>query len=309
MITMRSLAPAVLLACMPSAIAAPKPSAGGAASTEAVIAATPCVSALAGTAEEPQPAMVRDCADTPALITVPAGRFIMGDSIGSGSAYETPVHEVRIPSFLIGRFETTRAEWAACESAGGCSAARDVEPDSRMPVTGVTWNQAQDYLTWISRRTGHRYRLPSEAEWEYAGRAGSVSQYTWGNSIDDVVCRHANAFDRAGHEANPQWYWQADCDDGFAKLAPVGRFPPNAWGLFDMLGNVWEWVDDCWHSDYTGAPTDGRSWVEPGCRKRVNRGGGWGNPATSLRLTNRDGDPANARSDGLGFRVARDLAP
>lgn len=309
MTTRHSLPFALLLVFTLCVTAAPKPDAGQKQLTGPAVASKPCVAPVAGADNERQAAAMRDCADTPAMITVPAGRFVMGDSIGSGSAYETPVHEVRVRTFLIGRFETMRSEWAACESGGGCTAARDIEADSRLPVTGVTWNQVQDYLTWLSKRTGHRYRLPSEAEWEYAGRAGTISQYTWGNSIDDVVCHHANAFDRSGHAANPQWYWQADCDDGFAKAAPVGRFPPNAWGLYDMLGNVWEWVDDCWHSDYTGAPTDGGSWVEPACRKRVNRGGGWGNPASSLRLTNRDGDQANGRSDGLGFRVARDLAP
>ncbi len=249
----------------------------------------------------------RDCKDSPIMIELPAGRFQMGDAIGVGSAYESPVHEVRLAAFALARFETTREQWLACERAGACKAARsDGSSLTAAPIENVTWEQVQDYVAWLSQRSGQRYRLPSEAEWEYAARAGTVTQYTWGNSLDGV-CAHANGFDRSGHRENPQWYWQSDCDDGHAKAAPVGRFPPNAWGLHDMLGNVWEWVGDCWHSDYTNAPADGRAWTDANCRKRVNRGGGWGNPATTLRVTNRDGDPPNARSEGLGFRVARDM--
>ncbi|WP_411888102.1 formylglycine-generating enzyme family protein [Hydrocarboniphaga effusa] len=248
-----------------------------------------------------------DCAGAPVMVALPGGGFLMGNTLGTGSAYEKPPHDVQVRGFAIARYEVTRSEWAACIRAGGCPALASEASDA-LPVTDVSWEQAQLYIRWLSQRTRHRYRLPTEAEWEYAARAGTVSQYSWGSDGENL-CRYANGFDASGRRANPQWYWGSECDDGNAGAGRVGQFPPNAWGLHDMLGNVWEWVEDCWHSDYTDAPTDGSAWVEPGCPKRVNRGGGWGNPASSLRITNRDGDPANGHGDGLGFRVARDLSP
>jgi len=305
----RVLAAAVTLSL--AGIAAARPAPAKPVADAAVVAVNDPVACVLQTLDAPASHMrpaFRDCTEMPVMVSLPSGAYQMGDAIGSGSGYESPVHQVKVRGFALGRYEVTRGEWAACERAGACITPRDIAADARLPVTGVTWEQAQQYVGWASRRSGKRYRLPSESEWEYAARAGLITQYTWGNSIDSA-CQQANVFDHSGHDANPQWNWQAQCDDGYAKTAPVGRFPPNAWGLHDMLGNVWEWVGDCWHSDYSGAPDDGSAWVEPGCRKRVNRGGGWGNPPTSLRITNRDGDPANARSDGIGFRVARELAP
>lgn len=252
------------------------------------------------------PVAFRDCPDTPVLVTIPAGRFRMGDLLDNGASYEKPVHEVSVRRYALGRYEITRAEWAACALAKGCDELPAGAADPQLPVTDVSWDQAQRYVAWLTQRTHQPYRLPSEAEWEYAVRAGSETQYSWGNVVE-FACQNANGFDRAGRKAHPQWDWQIECDDGYGEAAPVGRYAPNAWGLHDMLGNVWEWVADCWHADYTGAPADGRAWVEDGCAKRVNRGGGWGNHPRSLRVSNRDGDPAGSRSDGLGFRVARDL--
>jgi formylglycine-generating enzyme required for sulfatase activity len=216
------------------------------------------------------------------------------------------VHEVSVRRYALGRYEITRAEWSACVLAKGCDELSMGPGDPQLPVTDVSWDQAQRYVAWLTQRTRQPYRLPSEAEWEYAVRAGSETQYNWGNVVE-FACQNANGFDRAGRKAHPQWDWQIECNDGYGEAAPVGRYAPNGWGLYDMLGNVWEWVADCWHADYTDAPSDGRAWVEDGCAKRVNRGGGWGNHPRSLRVSNRDGDPAGARSDGLGFRVARDL--
>ena len=152
-----------------------------------------------------------------------------------------------------------------------------------------------------------------EAEWEYAARAGTDTHYTWNmGNIDVVTCNYANALDRSAGKRHPELSWFIDCDDGFAETAPVGSFAPNRWGVHDMVGNVWEWVEDCWHPDYTGAPTDGRAWLGSGeganCKKRVNRGGGWGNGASALRLSSRDADPAGNHSSGLGFRVALSVA-
>ncbi|MDB5985810.1 MAG: hypothetical protein JWR16_863 [Nevskia sp.] len=270
---------------------------------------TPCIS------QREEPTIVggityfRDCADTPAMATFSGGQFRMGDLFGNGLSYELPPHDVHVAAFALARYEVSIAEWQQCMEASVCTAP---SPDNASkprnhPVVGVTWLQAHEYVDWLTQRTGRRYRLPSEAEWEYAARAGSRDQYSWGNR-SEPVCGYANALDQAGHRAQPQMFWYVECDDGYATTAPVGSYPPNAWGLYDMLGNVWEWVEDCWHSDYSGAPTDGSAWISGGdCNKRVNRGGGWGNNPRALRVSNRDADPQDTRSDGMGFRVARNL--
>ena len=259
----------------------------------------------------------RHCPDTPDMASFRGGRYSMGDSIGNGQPYERPVHEVTVAPFAIGRYEVTRGEYQACVDAGGCSepslTPAASEAGERHPVVGVSWTQAKAYVAWLKLRTGRAYRLPSEAEWEYAARAGATAGYTWNwGQVDTVTCAHANALDQSARARHPELYWAISCNDSFAQTAPVGSFPPNAWGVHDMQGNVWEWVEDCWHPDFTGAPGDGRAWLEPGsngsCAKRVNRGGGWGNGSASLRLSNRDADPLGNFSDGLGFRVALSLA-
>lgn len=254
-------------------------------------------------------AVWRDCADTPELVSLPAGRFLMGESGDVGLSYELPVREVQVAPFALGRYEVTFLEWDACVADGFCLA----RPDDRgwgrgfHPVINVSWVDAQQFVAWLSRKTGQPYRLPSEAEWEYAARAGSAEHYYWGDSSASV-CEYANAFDISGQVARPRWHWSVHCFDGYAYTAPVGSFPPNPWGLYDMQGNVWEWVQDCWHSDYTGAPADSSPWIEGGeCNKRVNRGGGWGNHPRTLRAAKRDGDAATAYGDAFGFRVVREL--
>ena len=269
-------------------------------------ASSPCIAPAAteATTAGGNPGAFRDCQDTPEMIAVRGGEFRMGDLFGNGRDYEKPIRKLRVEPFAIARYEVTVAEWQRCVSAGACMAAGNATAGGRYPVTGVSWEQAQQYVDWLRRHTGKPYRLPSEVEWEYAARAGSEAQYTWGN-LDTVTCRYANAFDVSGQAAQPNWTWAIACDDGHAQAAPVGNYPPNAWGLHDMLGNVWEWVADCWHANYIGSPRDASAWVEADCTKRVNRGGGWGNHPRSLRVSNRDGDRSDARSDGMGFRVAR----
>ena len=289
---------------------ATRPTPSPAAAAPPQIAYTPCIAQRVDAVTAGVPVYFRDCADTPEMVSFGGGSFKMGDQFGNGLDYEKPVHDVRIAPFALGRYEISIAEWQRCVDAKGCTAASaDNEGKPRNhPVVGISWSQAQDYAAWLSRRSGKRYRLPSEAEWEYAARAGNRDQFTWGN-WGATVCSYANALDRAGARAHPQMSWYTDCDDGFATTAPVGSFPPNAWGLYDMLGNVWEWVQDCWHSDYSGAPADGAAWIDGGdCSKRVNRGGGWGNNPRALRVSNRDADPQDARSDGMGFRIARTVS-
>ena len=291
----------ICLALALAAINSPAAAAAPARPAVPVCASPPAPTSLAaGT-------VLRDCADTPVLVAIPGGSFRMGDVLGNGYDYEKPVHVVRVEAFLIGRYEVTVGEWLGCVQAGACaggSLAQDATP--RQPVSMVSWDEAQQYLAWLGHRTGRSYRLPSEAEWEFAARAGSDSQYTWGNT-EDSVCQHANILDISGRKANPNWTWSVGCDDGFAGAAPVGSFPPNGWGLHDMIGNVWEWVEDCWHGNYEGAPDTGIAWVEDGCSKRVNRGGGWGNHPRTTRVSTRDGDVHTAHSDGLGFRIARSI--
>ncbi|SEQ47568.1 Formylglycine-generating enzyme, required for sulfatase activity, contains SUMF1/FGE domain [Solimonas aquatica] len=248
----------------------------------------------------------RDCEQAPEMVLLPAGSFLMGNDSGAGNGYDLPLHEVRVNAFAIGRHEVTRGQWQACVRDKVCESLPDGAGDPRLPAAQLSWKQAQRYLQWLSVRSDHHYRLPSEAEWEYAARAGTQTQYSWGN-LSRSACSYANSFDRSGRAAYPAWNWDIDCDDGYAQTAPVGSFAANAWGLYDMLGNVWEWVQDCWNPDYRGAPSDARAWLAGDCGKRVNRGGGWGNHPRSLKVFNRDADGVDSFSDGLGFRVARDV--
>lgn len=247
----------------------------------------------------------------PEMVELPGGSFQMGDLDGSGTAYERPVRTVQIAPFAIGKYEVTFNEWAPCMAAGDCEHRPSHEgwgADGR-PVINVSWNDAKAYVRWLSKETGEIYRLPSEAEWEYAARAGTETRYSWGDS-SEWMCDKANVFDRDGLAKNPDWNWHVQCKDGEPFTARVGQYKPNPWGLHDMLGNVWEWTEDCWHPDYTGAPTDGSAWIDGGqCGKRVNRGGGWGNHPRTMRSATRDADNVGDRSDGLGFRVVRELSP
>lgn len=250
----------------------------------------------------------RDCADTPDLVRLVGGTFTMGEAGAMGTLYERPLREVTIGEFSIGKYEVTFDEWDACFRAKGCLTEADDEGwgRGRRPVINVSWVDAQQYVHWLSEKTGHKYRLPSEAEWEYAARAGTVGRYYWGEGAE-WACESANVFDLTGFQSHQNWHWRATCDDRFSFTAPVGSFKPNKWGLYDMNGNVWEWVQDCWHNDYTDAPTNGEPWVHGGeCGKRVNRGGGWGNHPRSMRSATRDADAAEGFSNAMGFRVVRE---
>lgn len=288
-----------LLLCLIAAVAAPLHAADKPAATSCSADSKKLPSGLS---------VFRDCADAPEMIALSGGRFQMGDLVGDGQPYERPAHEVKISALAVGRYEITNAQWQACVRSGGCSSSKYPVDDQhgRYPVTGITWTQAKAYTEWLAARTGKPYRLLSEAEWEYAARGGNQGRYPWG-SFDPDTCNYANLMDASGKRENPEFYWAEKCDDHFAAAAPVGSFPPNAWGFSDMLGNVWEWVADCWHADYSKAPNDGSVWLADNCRKRVNRGGGWGNNANALRLSSRDADPSDTTSTGLGFRVARAL--
>ena len=239
----------------------------------------------------------RDCSECPEMVVVPLGSFTMGSPGGEGIGNERPRHRVRIDYRLaVGVYEVTFAEWDACVSAGGCGGYRpDDEGWGRgnRPVINVSWDNAQSYVRWLSNKTGKSYRLLSESEWEYVARAGSVTAYSWGNDI--------------GHN-------RANCDGCGSrwddeKTAPVGAFSANAWGLYDVHGNVWEWVADCWNDSYTGAPADGSAWERGNCSRRVLRGGSWYSEPRGLRAAVRSRSPSGWRNYGYGFRIARTLTP
>ena len=168
-------------------------------------------------------------------------------------------------------------------------------PGEARPAINVSWEDAQAYVAWLSRETGEEYRLLSEAEWEYVARAGTQTARYWGES-ETGQCRYANGRD------DP-----ISCSDGHAETAPVGSFEPNAFGLYDVLGNVYEWTDDCWNASYAGAPTDGRSWASGDCARRVLRGGSWDSEPVNLRSALRELEPAGNRYYSIGFRLARTI--
>jgi formylglycine-generating enzyme required for sulfatase activity len=235
-------------------------------------------------------ATFRDCPDCPEMVAVPAGEFLMGSNDGGGA--EKPLHKVSIAKpFAVGKFEVTFAEWDACVAAGGCrnSPADQGWGRERQPVVNVSWDDiTKDYLPWLSKVSGKTYRLLTEAEWEYAARAGLHATYAWGN---DLGQNRANC-----KGCGSQW-------DGKVP-APVGSFQANAFGLHDMHGNVWEWVQDCYKNSYAGAPQDGQA-VDGASCPRVRRGGSWDSTANDLRVAGRLGNSVGSRWNNLGFRVAR----
>ena len=230
------------------------------------------------------------------MVVVPAGSFMMGSNDGEND--EKPVHRVTITNpFAVGKFEVTFDEWAACVKGGGCQSTQNPSDQGwgkgHRPVINVSWNDAKEYVAWLSNATGKTYRLLTEAEWEYAARAGTTTAYSWGN---DVGKGNANC-DGCGS----QW------DN--KQTAPVGSFKANTWGLYDMHGNVWEWVQDCYKAGYAGAPTDGSSISVQNCGTRVRRGGSWYDYPGSLRAADRGRSGPGNRNVSLGFRVGRALFP
>jgi formylglycine-generating enzyme required for sulfatase activity len=237
---------------------------------------------------------IRDCEQCPVMVTVPAGEFTMGSPTMEAGRDddEGPQRRVTIAhTFAVGKYEVTFAQWDACVAAGGCSR----KPEDRgwgrgdRPVINVSWNDTQEYVNWLSKKTGKAYRLPTEAEWEYVARAKSTTAYWWGN---EVGRGNANCNGCGG-----QWEGK--------QTAPVGRFAANRFGLYDTAGNVWEWVQDCYHGTYDGAPKDGSAWEDGADCPRVLRGGSWYVEPRNVRSAYRSElGPVN-RYDLYGFRVAR----
>ncbi len=229
----------------------------------------------------------------PEMVKIPGGSFRMGCLSGGKECFndEKPAHRVTLSPFYMGKYEVTFDQWDACVADGGCSHDPDDEGWGRgkRPVINVSWNDVQEYIRWLNQKTGQHYRLPTEAEWEYAARAGTTTRYSWG---DEIGKNNANC-DGCGS----QW------DN--KKTAPVGSFAPNPWGLYDMHGNVWEWVQD-WYDEnyYRHNPAKDPKGPATG-RNRVNRGGSWLSVAGVLRSAGRSLNSPGHRYDGLGFRLVR----
>ena len=247
----------------------------------------------------------RDCPECPMMVVVPAGSFLMGsrESEKGRAGDEGPVHRVRFSApFALGVAEVTFAQWDACEADRGCGGH---SPDDegwgrgRRPVINVSWEDAQAYVRWLSAKTGKRYRLPSEAEWEYAARAGTRTPFHTGATIST---------DQANYDGN--FTYGAGREGVYRqRTVPVATFGANEWGLHDVHGNVWEWTADCWNDRYAGAPADGSAWEYGNCSFRVLRGGSWLSIPMVLRSAHRDGSSTAARNFNESFRVARTLAP
>ena len=232
----------------------------------------------------------------PAMVVLPTGRFRMGDLSGDGYDDERPVRTVTISRRIaMGQYPVTFEDYDLYVLAMGAKRPGD-EGWGRgiRPVINVNWADAQAYATWLSAQTGKTYRLPSESEWEYAARAGTETAYSWG---DEIGVNRAN-----GADSGRAW--------GGRQTSPVGSFAPNGFGLYDMHGNVWEWVEDCWHDNYEGAPSDGSAWTSGGdSHERVVRGGSWGRYPRLLRSATRVRFTPSYRYINLGFRLVQDLNP
>ena len=297
--------------------------------------------ALAFAADWTPGEVFRDCGGCPEMVVLPVGEFMMGspeDEEGRDDD-EGPRHRVAIgQAFALGRYEVTVGEFrrfveatgyatlAELDGAVGCWTAEfetrddwgwtagrswrslEWEVAEDQPVVCVSQGDAKAYVAWLSKRTGAAYRLPSEAEWEYAARAGSGTRYHFGDDEADL-CLYGNLADETEFPDGGGWANPAACSDGAVYPAEVGKYRRNALGLHDMHGNAREWVDDCWNDSYAGAPSDGGSWLSGNCSSRVVRGGSWGNDPRYLRSANRGRGATGARNHGIGFRVARTLNP
>jgi len=279
----------------------------------------------------------RDCEACPEMVVIAAGSFVMGTpaaALPSGQAgAEAGAMVIQIPhAFALGRHEVTRREFARFitesghEPRPGCrnwdpalarfnedarrswqNPATPVEAVEDHPVTCVTFADARAYVQWLARETGEPYRLPSEAEWEYAGRGGTTTLRPWGDAPEEG-CEYANTYDVTADAAYRLGWPHAGCRDGHADLARVGQFQANSFKLHDMIGNVQEWVQDCATDSYLGRPRDARAWEWlGGCKRRIQRGGSWLTPPDASRSAYRAAAPEGDRSDGTGFRIAKDL--
>ncbi len=225
----------------------------------------------------------RDCPDCPEMISIPAGTYAMGSPASEKNRNNDETrHQVTISKpFAVGKFEVTRSQFDRYLEETGDKTAQPCNSGDEA-VGCMRWNDAQGYVQWLAHKTGQPYRLLSEAEWEYAARAGTTTAFYWGNLVHRA-CRYGNVKDQSWAVAHEIPAITFRCKDGYAEVAPVGQFVPNAFGLYDMSGNLWEWTADCWNRDYTGAPVDGSAWTSGDCDSHVLRGGAWGGEPRDVR--------------------------
>jgi sulfatase modifying factor 1 len=285
--------------------------------------------------------VLRDCSDCPELVAIPGGSFVIGSPAEEPGRYrfEGPQQRLNIGSFAMGRTEVSRGQYAAFvrdtsrPATAGCLTLGDgtntsgvLDPEASWlnpgfeqteahPVVCVSWKDARDYAAWLTRKSGRNYRLPSEAEWEFAARAGTTTSYYWGGDVRRG-CLFMNGGDAALGRALPRWPEAIaqslrdgeegaellDCDDGVGFTAPVGRYGANSFGLHDMLGNAWEMVEDCWHES---PPGESRARVEESCAHHPTRGGSWNDYPRDLRSAKRSRVGPDYRGSALGFRIVR----
>ena len=274
------------------------------------------------------------------MVNIPGGCFQMGDSFGDGDIYEKPVHDVCLTGFSMGKYEVTLGQFRAFvedtgyksdaeKNAGDISGCwtqvhdkkgnwsgsyhswanwrKPLEPEyhdpkNNQPVSCVSWNDANAFIKWITGKSGRNYRLPTEAEWEYAARGATTTRNYWGNDSYDV-CNYANTADQSFLPGGSNWLDKHECNDGYAFIAPVGQFKPNRYGLYDMLGNVWEWTADRYRRDYYAQSPKNNPKGPPTGDYRVIRGGGWYDDPVLVRVSNRYGHLPTYRFSDLGFRL------
>lgn len=220
------------------------------------------------------------------MIPLRGGNFAMGSN---EEISEKPIHQVTIKPFAITKYPISVREWNECSAAKACTFTATGKDDA--PVTNVSWSDAKQFVAWLAGTTQKPYRLPSEAEWEYAARGGTQTKYWWGDQLQPGIVNCKNCTDAAGTE----------------QPVKVGSFKPNPFGLYDMGGGVDQWVEDCWHKTYHGAPSDGSPWTAGDCSSHVIRSGSWKNDARYVRPANRDSYDTNVRYPTHGFRVALSL--
>jgi formylglycine-generating enzyme required for sulfatase activity len=299
-----------------------------------------CASPLSAAAESSLKPKDRfkECDKCPEMVVLPAGSFTMGSpgSEPGRGVDEAPQHQVTIPkSFAVSKFDITVDQFAAFvvrtgyDAGSNCLTLEDGKPEDRQgrswrnpgfsqegshPAVCLSWNDAEAYVAWLSRKTGKPYRLLTEAEWEYASRArtepGSYPRFWFGNDEKDL-CRHGNGADQTAKSSvsGIEGSTIAPCADGYAYTSPVGSFEPNDFGLYDMSGNAWQWTQDCYHDSYKGASPDGAAWTMGDCKSHVLRGGSWIDPPVNLRAAIRIWDTGDDRTSSGGFRVGRTLTP
>jgi formylglycine-generating enzyme required for sulfatase activity len=278
----------------------------------------------------------KECTECPEMVVVPAGRFTMGSPNSEPGRHtdEGPQHVVTLARpFAVGRFHVTVEQFGAFvaetghDAGSSCFTFEAGKPGARPgrswrnpgftqgvahPVVCLSWDDAEAYVAWLSRKTGKTYRLLTEAEWEYAARGrtepGAYPRYWFGDSEKDL-CRHGNGADLETKSKIASNWTVGTCNDGYAYTAPVGSFLANGFGLFDMAGNAWQWTTDCWNASYDGAPSDGSAWTTGDCTRRVFRGGSWTATPRSLRAAIRSTHTSDGRFQGLGLRLGRSLTP